>query len=116
MTMNEPYGLPILVTEQLQMIFCSEPQVKKVILFGSRAKGNYRNGSDIDFCIETDTLTIFDLLKLSDKIEMLDLPWKVDLVLKHTIDNPELLKHIQRVGVEFYPVVIPNCDKQIANS
>lgn len=103
MTVNEPYGLPISVTEQLQMIFCSEPQIKKVILFGSRAKGNYRNGSDIDLCIEADTLTLLDLLKLNDRIEELYLPWKVDIVLKHTIDNPELLKHIQRVGCELWP-------------
>ncbi len=105
MKTDEKYGLPIQVVEQLKHIFRSEPRINKVILFGSRAKGNYRNGSDIDLCIEANALTLFDLLKLSDVIEELYLPWKVDLVLMHTIDNPELLKHIQRVGLEFFSSV-----------
>jgi predicted nucleotidyltransferase len=105
MKTGEKYGLPIQVVEQLKHIFRSEPRISKVILFGSRAKGNYRNGSDIDLCIEANTLTLFDLLKLSDAIEELYLPWKVDLVLAHTIDNPELLKHTQRVGLEFFSSV-----------
>lgn len=111
MKTDETYGLPVPVIEQLRQVFRSDPRISKVILFGSRAKGNYRNGSDIDLCIEADTLTLFDLLKLSDLIEELYLPWKVDLVLKHTIDNQELLKHIQRVGFEFYPAFNPTDNK-----
>jgi len=38
----------------------------------------------------------------SGGIDDLLLPWKVDLALQHTIENPELLGHIERVGVPVY--------------
>jgi predicted nucleotidyltransferase len=95
---SEMFGLPTQVFEQLERIFRSEPRIKAVTIFGSRAKGNYRNNSDIDLCVEANALTLVDLFKLNDEIDELYLPWKVDLILMHSIDNKELVQHIQRVG------------------
>lgn len=62
----------------------------------------YRKGSDIDLCLEGQPLEVADLLKLEAQVDDLLLPWKVDLSLKHMIDNPSLLDHIERVGVPIY--------------
>lgn len=99
---NQSYGLPTSAIEALCNIFRQYPLIHSVKLYGSRAKGNYRLGSDIDLCIVAPDLTLHDLLKIENEIDDLLLPWKIDLSLWHQIDNPDLLKHIQRCGVEFY--------------
>jgi len=99
---QQPYGLPPHVLERLNAVFRRWPQIDRAILYGSRAKGNFRTGSDIDLCLEADTMQIAELLKLCGEIDDLLLPWKVDLALKHTIENSELVAHIERVGVPVY--------------
>ncbi|QLC74735.1 nucleotidyltransferase domain-containing protein [Pseudomonas sp. LPB0260] len=96
------FGLPAQAVEQLRGVFQSWPQVKRVLLYGSRAKGNYRPGSDIDLTVEGEDLSLADLLAIENQIDDLLLPWMVDLSLKQQIDNPALLDHIQRVGIAFY--------------
>ncbi|MCO6439712.1 MAG: nucleotidyltransferase domain-containing protein [Nitrococcus mobilis] len=99
---KQPYGLPPHVLEQLKAVFRAWPRIERVILYGSRAKGNYRKGSDIDLCLEGQALEVADLLKLDAQIDDLLLPWKFDLSLRQMIDNPNLLAHIERVGVPIY--------------
>ncbi|MNN69159.1 Nucleotidyltransferase domain protein [compost metagenome] len=95
------FGLPAHAIEKLCAVFQGWPQIQRVLLYGSRAKGNYRLGSDIDLTIEGE-LTLSQLLAIENEIDDLLLPWKVDLSLKHRLDIPSLLDHIQRVGVNFY--------------
>jgi predicted nucleotidyltransferase len=71
--------------------------VEAVLLFGSRAMGRHRPGSDLDLCLEGDQLTHRDRLQLMAAIDDLLLPWSVDLVLRHEMP-PELEAHLQRVG------------------
>ena len=87
---------------QLCAVFRACPQVERVILYGSRAKGNYRVGSDIDLTVEGEGLSLAQLLAMESQIDELLLPWMVDLSLKDRIDNPALLDHIARVGLTFY--------------
>jgi uncharacterized protein len=101
--MNTKFGLPQLAILKIQSVFQNFPQVDKVILFGSRAMDTYRNGSDIDLCIESNNLTLTDLLAIENQLDDLLLPWKIDLILKNTIDNPALLTHIDKHGIIFYP-------------
>lgn len=104
--MTEPlnrYGLPLSAINAINRVFKTYPQIEHVILYGSRAKGDYRLGSDIDLCIEGKALDLTDLLAIENQIDDLLLPWKVDLSLKHNIDHQDLLQHIKRVGVRFYP-------------
>jgi uncharacterized protein len=96
---QEKYGLPGAVMDALQTVFKQHLKIEKVILYGSRAKGNYRTASDIDLCLEGNALTLKDLLAIDNQLDDLLLPWTIDLSLKHQIDNPELLKHIERVGI-----------------
>ena len=97
--LNTKYGLSIAAVDALKKIFKQHDKIKKVMLYGSRAKGNYRTGSDIDLCLEGQALTLKDLLAIENQLDDLLLPWEIDLSLKHQIDNPELLAHIERVGI-----------------
>ncbi|MDF1930513.1 hypothetical protein PGH45_11195 [Legionella pneumophila] len=56
----------------------------------------------MDLCLTGNLLGITELLAIENKIDDLLLPWKVDISLKHTIDNPDLLEHIERAGILFY--------------
>ena len=96
------YGLKPEVIANINRVLAAHPGVEQALLYGSRAKGNYRLGSDIDLCLVGDTLTLTQLLKIENEIDDLLLPYKIDLSLFHTLDNPELIEHIQRVGVAFY--------------
>lgn len=104
MSKHELFGLPSHVIEKIRTVFSQYSAVNRVILYGSRAKGNYRLNSDIDLCIEGDNLTLTQLLKIETQLDDLLLPWKIDLSLKHKIDNEELLNHIQEAGVVFYGI------------
>lgn len=97
-----PYGLKADTIARINGILATHPEIKQAILYGSRAKGNYREGSDIDLCLAGETLTLTQLLKIENELDDLLLPYKIDLSLFHALDNPELIDHIRRVGVVFY--------------
>jgi len=96
------YGLNQQYIGSINDIFSQYHQISKVILFGSRAKGNYKAGSDIDLTIFGDEID----LKLFHKIELemddLLLPYKVDLSIYNDLKNEDLKEHINRVGVIFF--------------
>ena len=96
------FGLPAPAIAQLRSVFASWPTINRVLLYGSRAKGNYRPGSGIDLSIEAEALSLSQLLAIENQIDDLLLPWMVDLSLRQQIENPALLDHIERVGVPFY--------------
>lgn len=110
MATKKTLNLPKTVIEKINGVFCKYPEINTVILYGSRAKGNHRLGSDIDLCIKSTDLSYTKFLRLQNEIEELSLPWKIDLSLHQDIDNQELLKHIQTVGLVFYQKLLFNTD------
>ncbi len=92
------FGIQEEALDKIVRVLTTAPQVESVILYGSRAKGTFRAGSDIDLCLEAPTLDFQTLLKIENELDDLLLPWKIDLAFKHRIDNPELRSHIDRVG------------------
>ena len=108
------FGLKVKHIEAINGCFARYPQIEQVILYGSRAKGNYKNGSDIDLTIVGD-LDYNSLLKLENQLDDLLLPYKMDLSLKHKITNASLLEHIERVGKVFYERVSPLQNPQLKN-
>lgn len=100
--MPNQFGLSLDKIQKIKSVFQSHPLIEKVVLYGSRAKGNYKPGSDIDLTISAPQMTLSELLKIENEIDDLLLPYKVDLSLIHNIDNQSLLDHIHRVGVPFY--------------
>ena len=83
-------------------IFSASEQVEKAILFGSRATGNFRPGSDIDIALFGDKLTISNQARIARFIDELPIPQRVDLLLYKTITNEKLKEHIKKDGVEWY--------------
>ncbi len=95
-------GLPFETISEIQQVFAGFPEINRVSLYGSRAKGNFRDGSDIDLTVMDDGLSQAALLQVEGELDNLFLPYKIDLCLFHQIENKDLVEHIQRVGIEFY--------------
>ena len=93
-----PYGLSDATIETIRLVMRQHAAVKHTILYGSRAKGNYRNGSDIDLALEGPDLTFDELLRIESQLDALDLPYHIDVSISHQLNHPELVNHIQRVG------------------
>lgn len=96
------YGLKIATIAKINGIFAKHPSIEQAILYGSRAKGTFRNGSDIDLTLKGDNLTHRELAKIELELDDLLLPYMIDLSLFRQIDNPNLIEHIGLVGVVFY--------------
>ncbi len=80
----------------------NQPEIKGILIFGSRAKGNAKNGSDIDLAVKGKNISSKDIMKWSGYInETLPIPYHVDLVGYHLLENPELKDHIDRVALKF---------------
>ena len=95
------YGLDIELLTQINNIFNHYPEIKSVIIFGSRAKGNFKPGSDIDLAIIGNiTPTIISQIYL--QIDELNSPYKFDLINYNSISNNDLLEHINRIGKTIY--------------
>jgi len=96
------FGLKTETINAIQEVFTNYPEVEKSILYGSRAKGNYRPGSDIDLTLLGEKLTLTILQKIENELDDLLLPYKIDLSVFHQIGNPDLVAHIESVGQVFY--------------
>ena len=83
--------------QRLLAVLTQQADVDAIWLFGSRAMGRERPGSDIDLCVDAAHLSHRDRLRLMAAIDDLLLPWTVDLALSHELP-PDLLSHVQRVG------------------
>lgn len=96
------FGLTEKEMEIVHGVFRQFPRIKKIIIFGSRAMGNFKKGSDIDLAIvgkaEDDLVTrISGILN-----EETTLPYKFDIVHYETISSIELKRHIDEQGKLFY--------------
>jgi predicted nucleotidyltransferase len=78
--------------------------IEKAVIYGSRAMGNYKNGSDIDLTLFGDSLTLDDLAKIAGDCEDSKLPYMVDLSLFKQIENQDLKEHIEKYGKVFINV------------
>ncbi len=86
----------------LNQVFSKYEDVQKVILYGSRAKGTFRNSSDIDLTLIGDNIPLDTLFSIENDLDDLLLPYKIDLSIYGKIDNIQLKEHIKRVGVTIY--------------
>lgn len=103
--MNRAYGLKSEVISAIEEVFKAFPQIGRVILYGSRAKGSYRKGSDIDLTLVASEGQALDLsvqFQIEEALDELMLPYFFDISIHTNINNPQLLDHIDRVGQVFY--------------
>jgi len=90
-------GIPEQAQQQLLPLLAGWPQLEAIWLFGSRAMGRHRLGSDIDLCLEAPRMSHQDRLRLMAAVDDLLLPWQVDLVLRHELPQ-DLEAHLRRAG------------------
>lgn len=95
------FGLKEEIIQAVQQVLEQNQHVDKALVFGSRAKGNYKEGSDIDLALKGD-LNAKDVLELHGKLDALNLHYKFDLVNYKSISEPALKEHIDEVGMEMY--------------
>lgn len=96
------FGLSEETIIKINHIFANYEEVSEAILYGSRAKGDHKTGSDIDLTLKGDNLNLKILNKIDNDLDDLLLPYNFDLSIYSQIDNQNLKEHIQRVGQPFY--------------
>ena len=96
------YGLEDSTIEKICSVLNQFTSISKAVLYGSRAKGNYKKGSDIDLCLfgkDIDQLLVY---RIEESLDDLLLPYQFDLSAYSSLSNKELIDHIDRIGVVFY--------------
>ena len=96
------YGLSNISASRILNVLASIPAIERAVLYGSRARGNYHNGSDIDMTLEGPTLTFSDLCLVYNRLDELMLPYHFDLSIKRYITNEALLSSINEEGCIFF--------------
>lgn len=99
---DEIPGLSAAHSHTILARLAQHPDLDAVVLYGSRALGRHRPGSDIDLCLQAPSMTLGQLLELGAALDDLLLPWPIDLQLRHLIQHQPLLDHIDRVGLRLW--------------
>lgn len=96
------FGLSTSTTNKINSVFEKHPEIEEVIIYGSRAKGNFREGSDIDITILGNDLNINILSEINQQIDDLNTPYLFDISIFKTLKSEEFINHINRAGKTFY--------------
>jgi uncharacterized protein len=96
------FGLTLTTINKILAVFNQHPEVESVILYGSRARGNYRDGSDIDLTLTGEQLTYQIVARIEDEIDDLLLPYLFDISIFSHIEDPDVVDQINKVGITFY--------------
>lgn len=101
--MSAPHGLKEETVHKIRSVLAQRPEVEQALLYGSRAKGNYREGSDIDLTlVGGEDLTMRVLYRIMEELDDLLLPYMIDLSIYNHIGDQGVVEHIKRVGIVFY--------------
>jgi len=100
--MSANHGLTDETVAQIHEVLAHHPEVEKVVLYGSRAKGNFKPGSDVDLTLLGAGVTSKIGGQIQDELEDGPLPYTFDLSMLAQITQADLLDHIRRLGVVFY--------------
>ena len=95
------FGIYAESLQKVLEILQSYPAIDQVLIYGSRANGNFREGSDIDLTFKG-KITSDELDDIRQKLDDSFIPYIFDLSRFKDIKNQNLLDHINRVGTIFY--------------
>jgi len=96
------HGLSDATVKKIRDVLAGFPEVEKAVLYGSRAKGTFKPGSDIDLTLCGVELSFRLLARIDAALDDLLLPYEIDLSRLTELSNPSLIDHIQRVGLPIY--------------
>ena len=94
------FGLPQRTIDELLNYFKTKPFIEKVCIYGSRAKGTYHNGSDIDFAIWTDKHDL--ITTIESELDNLPTPYKFDVTDYKALSHEGMINSINNDGVIFF--------------
>lgn len=96
------FGLRLSDLEDIIKTLKQFDNINEAIIFGSRAKGNYKHGSDVDIAIkgDIDFKTVTHLSYLLNEESLM--PYKFDIVNYAGIHHHDLKEHIDRIGISIY--------------
>lgn len=97
--MKNKFGISDDVLEQIIQVFKKYESIKRVYLFGSRARGNYTNTSDIDLAIDCSQTIKLKLLRNLDELRCI---LKFDVIEINNIENKKLINNIKKDGILIY--------------
>lgn len=93
-------GIPERTINELLNYFATKPEIEKVVLYGSRVKGIFHIGSDIDFAIWTDEHN--KISSILDDLENLPTPYKFDVTDYKILSHQGMKNSIDNDGILFY--------------
>lgn len=96
------HGLSPATVAEIHEVLARYPEVEKAVLYGSRAKGNFKQGSDVDLTLLGPCLTVKILGKIQDELEDGLLPYRFDISILDQITQADLIDHIRGASVPFY--------------
>lgn len=96
------HGLSAHTVARITSVLAGFPDGEKAVLYGSRATGNYRKGSDIDLTLFGDGLTDQVMSHIYWALDDQLLSYKIDLSLFSGLKHPALVDHIRRIGIVLY--------------
>lgn len=99
---NNQHGLTDKTVNKILGVFARFSEIEKAVLYGSRAKGTFKTGSDIDLTLYGDKLSSDLLGDIAEALDGLLLPYMIDLSIFDDLTHVKLREHIERVGVVFY--------------
>jgi uncharacterized protein len=100
--MDMKFGLSNEIISKINTVFACHPEIEEAIIFGSRAKGTYREGSDIDISLKGELLTESIKMDVLMEIDALNSPYLFDISIFNLLGSVDLKEHINRVGQIFY--------------
>lgn len=100
---EQPWGLKTEEIDGIRRVLAAHPGIEKAIVYGSRALGTQRPGSDIDITVIGE-MAWSELHQIETDLDNLDLPYTIDLSLASQIENQALRQHIIEHGEQLYPV------------
>lgn len=96
------HGLPAATVARIHDVLARHPEVERAVLYGSRAKGTFKPGSDVDLTLVGEALNGTICGRIDDELDDLLLPYEFDLSQLDSLTHPGLLDHIRRMGIVFY--------------
>ncbi len=110
------HGLSLRTVNTLLAILGSYSEVQSAILYGSRATGNYKPGSDIDLTLVGPNVTFQTLKRIMGAISDSSIPYQVDLSIYEHITDPDVRDHIKRRGILLYEAARNSCRTWLTTS